>query len=255
MRPHHPVPLIGEVKRSEVSPVCPICQRTSACRIWATWRGMARSKRRLEWRPVACQKPEPSDRLVRRKGRDDCHDCHFCVPRVALQGAVGSGALEKEHRRMCYSKVEIESSKLCFQLNPGSCFRRSCFRDWNSTQMHRETFSLTMLLKELELLMTCHITAVSHDTVSLFTWCWMLTTFWRLISSHFTPPLSLCLSPSFRLSAMMWGWSLCLISAILITTRITWTEQIIGRSLANSSGALKPFIPLAQEWGLLSYLL
>lgn len=81
-------------------PVCPICQRTSAWRIWATWRGMARSRRLLEWRPVACQKPEPSDRLVRRNGRDDCHDCHFCVPRVALQGAEGSGAAETRETKM-----------------------------------------------------------------------------------------------------------------------------------------------------------
>lgn len=74
-------------------PVCPICHSTSACRIWATWRGMARSRRLLEWRPVACQKPEPSDRLVLLNGRDDCHDC---VPRVALQGAEGSDAAEAE---------------------------------------------------------------------------------------------------------------------------------------------------------------
>lgn len=74
-------------------PVCPICQRTSAWRIWATWRGMARSSRRLECRPVACQKPEPSDRLVRLKGRDDCHDCHFWESGVPLQGAAGSGAV------------------------------------------------------------------------------------------------------------------------------------------------------------------
>lgn len=78
-------------------PVCPICQSTSACRIWATWRGMARSRRLLECRPVACQKPEPSERLVRLKGRDDCHDCHFWVPRVALQGAAVSGAVGTEH--------------------------------------------------------------------------------------------------------------------------------------------------------------
>lgn len=80
-------------------PVCPICQRTSAWRIWATWRGMARSRRLLEWRPVACQNPEPSDKLVRRNGRDDCHDCHFCVPRVALQGEQGSGAAETRDKR------------------------------------------------------------------------------------------------------------------------------------------------------------
>lgn len=77
-------------------PVCPICQRTSAWRIWATWRGIARSRRRLEWRPVACQKPDPRDRLVRRKGRDDCHDCHFCVLVLALHGAVGSAAFGAE---------------------------------------------------------------------------------------------------------------------------------------------------------------
>lgn len=212
---------------------------------------MARSRRRLEWRPVACQKPEPSDRLVRRKGRDDCHDCHFCVPRVALQGAAGSGALETEW--MCYSKVEIKSWKFCLQPNPGLCFGWSCFGD-SEIPLYRGIFSLTSLLKELELLMTSPITAVSHDTVSPFTWCWMLTTFRCLISSHFSPLLSLCLSPSFHLLAMMWGWSLCLISAILITIRITWTEQIIGRSLANSSGALKPFIPSELEWGLRSYL-
>lgn len=67
------------------SPVWPICHSTSACRIWATWRGMALSRRRLEWRPVACQNPEPRDRLVLLSGRDDCHDCHFCVQRVSLQ--------------------------------------------------------------------------------------------------------------------------------------------------------------------------
>lgn len=81
-------------------PVCPICQRTSAWRIWATWRGIARSRRRLEWRPVACQKPEPRDRLVRRKGRDDCHDCHFCVLVLALHGAVGSAASGREQKRL-----------------------------------------------------------------------------------------------------------------------------------------------------------
>lgn len=81
-------------------PVWPICQRTSAWRIWATWRGMARSRRLLEWRPVACQNPEPSDKLVRRNGRDDCHDCHFCVPWVVLQGAEGSGAAETRETGM-----------------------------------------------------------------------------------------------------------------------------------------------------------
>lgn len=92
---HFDADVIKERKRCQLfSPVCPICQRTSVCRIWATWRGMARSSRRLEWRPVACQKPEPSDRLVRLKGRDDCHDCHFWVPWVALQGAAGSGAID-----------------------------------------------------------------------------------------------------------------------------------------------------------------
>ena len=85
-----------------VPPVCPICQRTSAWRIWATWRGIARSRRRLEWRPVACQKPEPRDKLVRRKGRDDCHDCHFCVLVLALHGAVGSAALETEQKQQRY---------------------------------------------------------------------------------------------------------------------------------------------------------
>lgn len=72
------------------TPVWPICHSTSACRIWATWRGMALSRRRLEWRPVACQNPEPRDRLVRLRGRDDCHDCHFCVQRVSLQGEPAS---------------------------------------------------------------------------------------------------------------------------------------------------------------------
>lgn len=94
--------MVCENKASGVllPPVCPICQRTSAWRIWATWRGIARSRRRLEWRPVACQKPEPSDRLVRRKGRDDCHDCHFCVRVLALHGAVGSAASGTEEKSL-----------------------------------------------------------------------------------------------------------------------------------------------------------
>lgn len=71
-------------------PVWPICQSTSACRICATWRGMALSRRRLEWRPVACQNPEPKDRLVLLSGRDVCHDCHFWVQRVSLQGELTS---------------------------------------------------------------------------------------------------------------------------------------------------------------------
>lgn len=78
------------------SPVCPNCQRTSACSIWATCRGMALSSLRLEWRPVACQKPKARERLVRRSGRDDCHDCHFWVQRVSLlQAAPGSGTEKK----------------------------------------------------------------------------------------------------------------------------------------------------------------
>lgn len=97
--------IIWENKASRVlvAPVCPICQRTSAWRIWATWRGIARSRRRLEWRPVACQKPEPRDKLVRRKGRDDCHDCHFCVLVLALHGAVGSAASGTEQKRLQYA--------------------------------------------------------------------------------------------------------------------------------------------------------
>lgn len=41
---------------------------------------------------MACQKPEPSDKLVLLNGRDDCHDCHFCVTWVLLQEAADSGA-------------------------------------------------------------------------------------------------------------------------------------------------------------------
>lgn len=121
------LPLFQRCERSEVLPVCPICQSTSACRIWATWRGMARSRRRLEWRPVACQKPEPSDRLVRRKGRDDCHDCHFCVPRVALQGAAGSGATETENKQLCLQQSKNLMWKIFYTQYSG--FRLSCFHD------------------------------------------------------------------------------------------------------------------------------
>jgi len=39
---------------------------------------------------VACQKPELTERLVRRRGRDVCHDCHFSVQRESLQGPLGS---------------------------------------------------------------------------------------------------------------------------------------------------------------------
>lgn len=64
--------------------------------ICATWRGMARSSRRLEWRPVACQNPEPSDRLVLLNVREDCHDCHLSVSPVALQSAAGSAAVKTQ---------------------------------------------------------------------------------------------------------------------------------------------------------------
>ncbi len=66
--------------------MCPICQSTSACSIWATCLGMARRRRRLECLPVACQNPEPRERLVLLSGLDDCHDCHFCTQRVSLHG-------------------------------------------------------------------------------------------------------------------------------------------------------------------------
>lgn len=71
----------------EHAPVYPICHSTSACRVWATWRGMALRSRRLECLPVACQKPELRDRLARRKARDDGH---FWLQRLPLQGAPGS---------------------------------------------------------------------------------------------------------------------------------------------------------------------
>lgn len=74
------------------TPVYPICQSTSACSVWATWRGMALSNRRLECLPVACQNPEPRERLALRRGRDDCH---FWLHRVSLQGTVGSARAKK----------------------------------------------------------------------------------------------------------------------------------------------------------------
>lgn len=75
------------------SPVYPICHSTSACSVWATWRGMALSSRLLECRPVACQKPEPKDKLALRSGRDDCH---FWLHRVSLQGMRASARVEEE---------------------------------------------------------------------------------------------------------------------------------------------------------------
>lgn len=77
---------------SQHTPVYPICQSTSACRVWATWRGMALSSRRLECLPVACQNPEPRERLALRRGRDDCH---FWLHRVSLQGTMGSARAKK----------------------------------------------------------------------------------------------------------------------------------------------------------------
>lgn len=77
-------------------PVCPICQSTSACSIWATCLGMARRRRRLECLPVACQNPEPRDRLVLLSGLDDCQDCHFCTQRVSLHGDAPSVPAERE---------------------------------------------------------------------------------------------------------------------------------------------------------------
>lgn len=77
-------------------PVCPICQSTSACSIWATCLGMARRRRRLECLPVACQNPEPRDRLVLLSGLDDCQDCHFCTQRVSLHRDAPSVPAERE---------------------------------------------------------------------------------------------------------------------------------------------------------------
>lgn len=79
------------------TPVYPICQSTSAWRVWATWRGMALSNRRLECLPVACQKPEPRERLALRRGRDDCH---FWLHRVSLQGTMGSARAREEKHQM-----------------------------------------------------------------------------------------------------------------------------------------------------------
>lgn len=79
--------------RSQCTPVYPICHSTSACSVWATWRGMALSNRLLECLPVACQNPEPRERLALRRGRDDCH---FWLHRVSLQGTTGSARAKEE---------------------------------------------------------------------------------------------------------------------------------------------------------------
>ena len=63
------------------------------CSVWATWRGMALSNRLLECLPVACQNPEPRERLALRRGRDDCH---FWLHRVSLQGTTGSARAKEE---------------------------------------------------------------------------------------------------------------------------------------------------------------
>lgn len=92
------------------TPVYPICQSTSACSVWATWRGMALSNRRLECLPVACQKPEPRERLALRRGRDDCH---FWLHRVSLQGTTGSARAreEKDQKRNNTEMTEHLSGK------------------------------------------------------------------------------------------------------------------------------------------------
>lgn len=92
-------------------PVCPICQSTSACSIWATCLGMARRRRRLECLPVACQNPELRDRLVLLSGLDDCQDCHFCTQRVSLHGDAPSVPAEREKEWGLFS-INYTSSHL-----------------------------------------------------------------------------------------------------------------------------------------------
>lgn len=56
---------------------------------------------------MACQNPEPRERLVRLKGRDDCHDCHFGVSGAGLQGAAGSGATETKQEEEEKKRLEL----------------------------------------------------------------------------------------------------------------------------------------------------
>lgn len=46
---------------------------------------------------MACQKPEPRERLALRRGRDDCH---FWLQRVSLQGAPGSAAGKEREQKL-----------------------------------------------------------------------------------------------------------------------------------------------------------
>lgn len=70
---------------------------------------MALSSRLLECLPVACQKPEPRERLALRKGRDDCH---FWLHRVSLQGTVGSARGKGEEGQNRRAKHDTHQAKL-----------------------------------------------------------------------------------------------------------------------------------------------
>lgn len=85
--------LTVQVPGLQYTPVYPICHSTSACNVCATCRGMALSNRRLECLPVACQNPEPRERLALFRGRDDCH---FWLHLVSLHGTTGSASGKEE---------------------------------------------------------------------------------------------------------------------------------------------------------------
>lgn len=100
--------LTVQVPGLQYTPVYPICHSTSACNVCATCRGMALSNRRLECLPVACQNPEPRERLALFRGRDDCH---FWLHRVSLHGTMGSASGKEEHDQKPRGQAHIPCSK------------------------------------------------------------------------------------------------------------------------------------------------
>lgn len=100
--------LTVQVPGLQYTPVYPICHSTSACNVCATCRGMALSNRRLECLPVACQNPEPRERLALFRGRDDCH---FWLHRVSLHGTMESASGKEEHDQKPRGQAHIPCSK------------------------------------------------------------------------------------------------------------------------------------------------
>lgn len=103
---------------------------------------MALSNRLLECLPVACQNPEPRERLALRRGRDDCH---FWLHRVPLQGTTGSArAKERKVRR---GKAPCHDTRWGDNImNRQGCPLRSCLTESGTVCLCQRGFLKVVML-------------------------------------------------------------------------------------------------------------